>query len=173
MPRLPLRLRLARHRGRVRAARGVVVGPRVRFDVAPGAEVTLGDGCVLGDGTRILVRGGRVSVGAGAVLDERCTLVAHGGIEIGERARLGDGAVVVDFDHVFDDVERPIRLQPVECAPVTIGAGALIGIGASVLRGVSVGAGAVVGAHAVVTADVAPGAEVGGVPARPAALSAR
>ncbi|MBA3329121.1 MAG: hypothetical protein H0T43_12550 [Solirubrobacterales bacterium] len=169
MPGVAQRLRLARHRGRVRASGGgVMIGPGVHFDVAPGAEVRLGAGCVLGERTRVLVRAGRVSIGAGAILGERCTLVAHGAITIGERARLGDGAVVVDFDHVFDDVERPIRLQPIESAPVTIGDGALIGIGASVLRGVTVGARAVVGPHAVVTADVGTGAHVAGVPARPA-----
>ena len=85
---------------------------------------------------------------------------------IGAGAQLEEGTVIVDFDHVIDDVEQPIRAQPLEATAVTIGAGARIGLGASVLRGVTVGAQATVGPHAVVTRDVAPGASVGGVPAR-------
>jgi maltose O-acetyltransferase len=44
---------------------------------------------------------------------------------------------------------------------------ASIGSGAVILGGVTVGAGALVGAGAVVTRDVAAGATVTGVPARP------
>jgi acetyltransferase-like isoleucine patch superfamily enzyme len=164
--RIATRLRLARRRG-VRAGRDVVVGRAVRLEVGPGAQLVLGDGCRLGECTRIVVRAGRVAVGAGAVLGARCTVVAHAGVTIGDGARLEEGAVVVDFDHVLEDVERPIRLQPLRAAAVAIGDGARIGLGASVLRGVTVGARATVGPHAVVTRDVAPEASVGGVPARP------
>jgi acetyltransferase-like isoleucine patch superfamily enzyme len=135
--------------------------------VAPGAQLVLGDGCRIGARTRIVVNQGRVEVGAGAVLGPRCRIIAHAGVTIGPGAHLEEGAVVVDFDHVFDDVERPIRTQALHAAAVTIGDGARIGLGASLLRGVSVGAGATVGPHAVVTRDVAPRATVGGVPARP------
>ncbi len=86
---------------------------------------------------------------------------------IGARARLDDGAVLVDFDHVVDDVELPTRAQPLVSSPIAIGDGARIGLGAGVLRGVTIGARAIVGPHAVVTRDVAPGVTVGGVPARP------
>jgi acetyltransferase-like isoleucine patch superfamily enzyme len=88
-------------------------------------------------------------------------------VTIGAGAQLGHGAVVVDFDHVFEDVERPIRVQPLTSAPVTIGDGARIGLGASILRGVRVGAGAIVDPRAVVTRDVPDGGHVGGVPAKP------
>ena len=129
----------------------------------------LGDGCRIGDRTRFAVQGGRVEVGARATLGERCVIVAHAGVTIGAGARLDDGAVLVDFDHAIDDVELPIRLQPLVATPITIGERARIGLGSGVLRGVTVGAAAVVGPHAVVTRDVAPGATVGGVPARPLA----
>jgi acetyltransferase-like isoleucine patch superfamily enzyme len=152
----------------------VHIAPGVSFQVAADAELVLGDGCRVGEHTRFVVAPGcRVEVGAGAALGERCTIVAHSGVTIGAGAQLGHGTVVVDFDHVFDDVERPIREQPLESSPVTIGEGARIGLGASILRGVEVGARAVVDPRAVVTRDVPPGAHVGGVPAKPVAADAK
>jgi acetyltransferase-like isoleucine patch superfamily enzyme len=168
---LSARVRASRRIG-VRRGRGVSVGRGVRFDVAPGAQLVLGDGCRIGDRTRIVVQAGRVEIGPGAVLGERCTVVAHCGVTIGARAQLGHGAVIVDFDHVFDDVERPIREQPLASAPVAIGEDALIGLGASVLRAVDVGARAIVDPRAVVTRDVAPDGHVGGVPAKPVVAAA-
>jgi acetyltransferase-like isoleucine patch superfamily enzyme len=165
-PGLPSALRLAIE-PRVRAARGVSLGRDVRFEVAPGAEVVLGDGCSLGESTRVIARGARVELGPRVVLGERVTIVAHAGVSIGARARLGEGAVIVDFNHVFEDVELPIRLQPLTAEPVTIGADARIGMGAAIMPGISVGEGAIVGPRAVVTADVPAGGAVEGIPARP------
>ena len=149
----------------VRRGRDVAVGRDVSFQVGSGAQLILGDGCAIGEGTRIVVAAGRVELGAGVLLGARCTIVAHSGVTIGARAQLGHGAVIVDFDHVFDDVERPIRVQGLVSAPVTVGEGARIGLGAALVRGVEVGAWAIVEPRAVVTHAVAPGARVGGVPA--------
>lgn len=151
----------------VRRGRGVQIGRDVRIELGPGARLVLGDGCQIGENTRIAVAAGCVELGPHAVLAERCTLVAHRAITIGAGARLGHGVAIVDFDHIFADAERPIRLQPLASSPVTIGEDALIGLGASILRGVTVGAAAIVDPRAVVTRDVAPGAHVRGVPAKP------
>lgn len=161
-----------RSRGRVTLGRGVALGPGVRFDVAPGARVAIRAGARLGARTRVHVRSGEVTIGAGAQLGDACVLVAHERVVVGARARLGDGVVLVDFDHVFGDVERPVRQQGLATAPVEVGAGTLLGPGAAVLRGVRVGDGARVGPHAVVTRDVAPGTDVRGVPAAYASGSA-
>jgi UDP-2-acetamido-3-amino-2,3-dideoxy-glucuronate N-acetyltransferase len=53
-----------------------------------------------------------------------------------------------------------------------VGRGASIGSGAVVLGGVTIGERALIGAGAVVTADVAAGAVVKGVPARPGRAAA-
>jgi acetyltransferase-like isoleucine patch superfamily enzyme len=159
---------LARLRGRRAGARNALLGPGVVLDVAPGARLELGDGCAIGAGSRVHVRAGTVRIGAGAVLGERCTLAAHAGIEIGDGAVFGDEAVVVDFDHRYDDPEVPVRLQGIRATPVVVGAGARIGARAAIQRGVTVGERAQVAALSVVTRDVPEGARVGGVPAQPA-----
>jgi acetyltransferase-like isoleucine patch superfamily enzyme len=164
-----LRLALARLRARGRLA--VVGRPRlgrnVRFDLAPGALVTLGDGCRIGDGCRFHVgQGAAVSIGAGVALGERCVLASHERIEIGARADLGDEVVIVDFDHDLRDVERPVRQQGLLTAPVVIGEGAIVRTSAGILRGVTVGDRAQIDVRAVVTHDVPAGAHAEGVPAR-------
>jgi acetyltransferase-like isoleucine patch superfamily enzyme len=164
-----LRLALARlrNRGRLAVSGRPRLGRGVRFDLAPGALLSLGADCRIGDGCRFhLGAGAAVAIGAGARLGERCVVAAHERVEIGPGARLEDEVVLIDFDHDLGDVERPVREQPLLTAPVVIGARAVVGTAAGVLRGVTVGEGARVGVRAVVTHDVPPGARAEGTPAR-------
>ncbi|HEY0364314.1 MAG TPA: acyltransferase [Solirubrobacteraceae bacterium] len=164
-----LRLALARlrNRGRLTANGRPRLGRGVRFDLAPGAILSLGDRCRVGDGCRLhLGAGAAVVIGAEARLGERCVIAAHERVEIGPAARLGDEVVLIDFDHDVGDVERPVREQPLLTAPVVIGPRAVVGTAAGVLRGVTVGEGARVGVRSVVTHDVPPGARAEGTPAR-------
>jgi acetyltransferase-like isoleucine patch superfamily enzyme len=160
-----LRVRV-RQGGRVELRGRPLLGPGVRFDVAPGARVIVGEGASLGERCRVHVHAGTVTIGEGAVLGDHCAIAARTGVLIGERCVLGDEVAITDFDQRFDDVEAPIRLQELVCSPVRIEAGAVLGPRAAILRGVHVGAGARVGAHSVVTRDVAAGAAVEGTPAR-------
>ena len=155
-----------RSHGRVRAEGRVELGRGVRFHLAPGAVVTLEDSCHIGAGTRFHVHG-HARIGAGARLGERCVVAAHERVDIGAGATLDEEVVLIDFDHGIADSERPIRLQNLDTAPVVIGERANLAAGATVLRGVVVGAGARVQPRGLVTRDVAPGATVGGIPARP------
>ena len=122
----------------------------VTYDVSDGAQLILEDGCRIGDGTRVHVRSGVVRIGAGAVLGERCVLVCHAGIDVGERARLADGVALIDFEPVHEDAETPTRLQGIRARPIRVGAGAVIEPGAALGPGAQVRDGAVVRAHAVV-----------------------
>jgi acetyltransferase-like isoleucine patch superfamily enzyme len=131
----------------------VAAGPRVRIAIAPGASVTLGDGVELGERTRIEAVGGPVRIGAGTRLGERCTLAAAAGIEIGRGCSIGDYVLVADSDPGFDDVETPVRLQPLRTSPIRVGDGARVGARAAVLAGAQINAGAVVGSYEIVRVE--------------------
>jgi len=115
---------------------GADLAPNVR--IGPGAVVSVGS--ILSD---------RVELGEHAHVNVGCTL-AHD-VRVGALATMSPGV------HVAGNV--------------VIGEGAFLGIGASVINGTSqepltIGAGALIAAGAAVTGPVAPGARVGGVPAR-------
>jgi acetyltransferase-like isoleucine patch superfamily enzyme len=170
MRRIVAVLRLAlvrlRTRGRVRAGRDVRLGRGVRVAVPPGGSLVLGNHVVVGDGTRFDVAGGEIRIGAGSTLGRRCVVAARGRVTIGERCRLGDEVVLMDFDHDATDSERPVRLQGLITSPIALGDGARLDDTVVVLRGATVGPGAHVTTRSVVTHDIQPGATAGGVPAR-------
>ncbi|GAC1486070.1 MAG: hypothetical protein NVS1B9_04780 [Solirubrobacteraceae bacterium] len=130
--------------------RGVSLGRGVRFELAPGARVTLRRGSAVGARTRIDARGS-VIVEAGAVLGERCVISALEQIWIGPRALLADEVVLLDHEPVADDVERPIREQGERSGAIRVGEAARIGPRAVLCRGASVPAAGEVASQSVVT----------------------
>lgn len=168
-------MRLAALLPRRRLPPGVEMHPEahvardVRFDVAPGARLTLERGCRIGGGTRFDVASGEVTVGADALLGRRCVVRARDRITIGSGVRMGDFVMLTDAVPPDDDVdvERPMRVATERSAPVEIGEGAILGARACVQGGVSVGPGAVLEAGSVAVREVPPGATHVGVPAGP------
>lgn len=99
-----------------------------------------------------------------------CTFNSHavlrGQIRLGNAVRIASHASLIGFEHVADDIERPIFTQGVRRQGIEVGNDVWIGAGAKILDGVQVGSHAIVGAGAVVTADVPAYAVVVGNPAR-------
>ena len=132
--------------------------------VREGAELHC-DGIVsLQRGVRVVVDGGRMTLGHGTNVNGLGTrFLCAQEITIGVMCTFSWDVQVLDND--FHAITTGGVEQP-SVAPVRIGDRVWVGTRAVILKGVTIGDGAVVAAGAVVTSDVPAGAVVGGVPAK-------
>ena len=167
--RRPLRrLRLAHH-----AARG---GFFIRYPVEgellealDEGRLTIGAGTLLEPGCWLtLAPGARIEIGAGCFLNRNTMIAAHERVAIGDHTMFANGCFVGDASHRFDDPERPITEQGFTSkGPVKIGSNCWFGVNCVVTSGVTIGDRCVIGANSVVTDDVPPKTIAAGAPAKP------
>jgi acetyltransferase-like isoleucine patch superfamily enzyme len=155
-----------RHRGRLQTDGICFICPGVHLEIGRQATLRIGRWAWIGDGTKIRVHEGEVSIGAKTVMGQECTISAYQHVSIGRECIVADRVMLIDFDHGVVEVERPIRLQGIYKRDVHVGHNVWIGYGACILRGVTVGDNAIVGTSTIVTRDVPANAVVGGSPAR-------
>ena len=105
-------------------------------------------------------------ISEGVYINSGAVILDTARVTIGARSLLGPGVHIYCADHHRDPARRREGME--RALPVAIGADVWIGGRAVILPGVMIGEGAIVAAGAVVSRDVAPGATVAGVPARPA-----
>ncbi len=120
----------------------------------------------VGDGTSIRCHEGSLRIGDKVVFGRDDTVNCYLDIEIGEATLCSDWVYVCDFDHIADDINRPIKDQGIVKAPVRIGPDGWLGVKVSVLRGTRIGRGCALGAHAVVRGDIPCYSIAVGAPAR-------
>ncbi len=102
-----------------------------------------------------------IEIHPGATIGRRF-FIDHGmGVVIGETAEIGDDVMLYHGVTLGGTSLEHGKRHP------TLGDGVIVGAGAKILGAITIGAGARIGANAVVVADVAPGAAMVGVPAKP------
>jgi acetyltransferase-like isoleucine patch superfamily enzyme len=129
-------------------------------------RLELGRWVHVGDGTSIRCHEGSLRVGDKVVFGRDATVNCHLDIEIGAATLLSDWVYICDFDHITEDITRPIKDQGIGKAPVRIGPDGWLGVKVSVLRGSRVGRGCALGAHAVARGDIPDYSVAVGAPAR-------
>jgi acetyltransferase-like isoleucine patch superfamily enzyme len=129
-------------------------------------SIAIGDWLSLQSGVVIDAQNGRIEIGDHVSLNDHAVLLGHGGITIGNDVRIAANVVVASFDHNFNDISTPIRLQGVTEKPIIIDGDVWIGAGAKILGGSHIGYGCVIGANAVVKGPTLPFGIYVGNPAR-------
>jgi acetyltransferase-like isoleucine patch superfamily enzyme len=145
----------------------VFLGKRVELTARKGyGRLVVGRWVHLGDGNAIRCHEGNLRIGDKVVFGRSNTVNGFLDIEIGEATIVADWVYVCDFDHVYEDINVPIKDQGIVKTPVRVGPDCWVGTKVSVLRGATVGHGCVLAAHTVVRGDVPPMSVVAGVPGR-------
>lgn len=150
----------------------LMVAKNVEIDALSTDGVSFGKGVSVGEGTRILCTGSLKSIGKGIKvgdnvgMGEYCHYGCAGGIEIGDDTIVGIYVTMHSENHVFDNIDKPIRSQGVSHKGIKIGRDCWIGAKVTVLDGAVVGNGCVVAAGAVVRGTFPDNCIIGGVPAR-------
>lgn len=130
------------------------------------AHLIIGKWVHVGDENRLRCHEGTLRVGDKTVFGRDNTFNAYLDIEVGDKTIVADWVYVCDFDHVYEDIHRPIKDQGLVKSPVRIGPDCWVGAKVTVLRGTTIGHGCILAANSVVRGDVAPMSIVGGVPGR-------
>lgn len=133
----------------------VVAGELLVF--AQGGDISIGEWCFIGEGTRIW-SSGTIQIGDRVLVSHNVNLFDSLTHPLNARLRHAQFKAIVLLGH-----PRSIDLGE---RPVVVGNDVWIGANACVLRGVTIGEGAIVGAGSVVTHDIPPFTLVAGNPAR-------
>jgi acetyltransferase-like isoleucine patch superfamily enzyme len=144
--------------------KGAIVRPRTRMDVVPWNKFELGEDSTIEDFSAINNGVGDVIVGDRSKIGLSNTII--GPVTIGNNIRLAQNITLSGLNHNYEDVSRPIHLQGVSTAAITIEDGTWIGANAVVLAGVTIGKNCVIAAGSIVTKNIPSYSVAAGNPAR-------
>jgi acetyltransferase-like isoleucine patch superfamily enzyme len=146
-----------RHRtSAVRSTARLDVLPFRRFDMDEHSKVE--DYCVVNNGV------GDVTIGKSSLVGVGCVVI--GPVAIGANVILAQHIVLSGLNHSYENIDLPIRQQPVVTKAIRVEDDCWIGANAVITAGVTIGKHSVVAGGSVVTRNVPPYTVVGGNPAR-------
>lgn len=166
MSELRKRWVLARHpHAHIRFGRNVYLGPRFSLDIPAEGTFVVGDDVEFRRDFRAEIVGrGTIRIGSGTHFTYSVLIQCSTLIEIGERAMFGQSTIVLDGQHRFRDIARPMLEQGYDFHEIRIGDDATITTKCTIMA--DVGTRAFVGANSVVARAVAPYTVAVGAPAR-------
>ena len=169
-PRVMSRLRkwwvLARHpHAHVSFTEPVYLGPGFSLHIPDGGTFVAGPYCDFRRNFRAEITGeGRVQIGAGSVFSYDVVIQCTTSIVIGERCMFGQANLIVDGNHRFRDLDRPMLEQGYDYRPLRIEDDTTVTTKCTIIA--NLGRRSVVGANSVVLSDVPAFCVAAGVPAR-------
>lgn len=149
----------------IRFGRGVYLGPGFSLHIPGEGTFAVGDGVEFRRDFRAEVVGnGRVRIGEGSVFTYSVLIQCSTVIEIGRRCMFGQTTILLDGQHRFRDLTRPMLEQGYDFQPLRIEDDATVTTKCTIMA--DVGRRAFIGAGAVVTRPVPAYTVAVGAPAR-------
>jgi acetyltransferase-like isoleucine patch superfamily enzyme len=152
--------------GRIEFRGPVYLGPGFSLDMPHGGTFIVGPGVEFRRGFRAELGGPEalITIGACTVFTYDVIVQCASSIEIGEHCSFGQATMVVDGNHRFRDLERPMLQQGYDLRPLRIADHATITTKCTIIA--DVGERTFVGANSVVTRPLPAFCVTGGVPAK-------
>jgi len=107
----------------------------------------------------------KIFVEDNVIINEGVTIMAHGGVEIGEWTMISTNVAIITVNHDYSLLGKDAWNSHI-VAPVKIGRNVWIGSNAVILPGVTIGDMTIIGAGSVVTKDIPANSIAVGNPAR-------
>lgn len=142
----------------------VYLGPGFSLHIPRSGSFIVGPDVEFRRDFRAELEGGTITIGAGSVFTYSVLMQCSTAIHVGERCVVGQATIILDGNHRFRDLDRPMLEQGFDLKPVRIGDDAAIMSKCTILA--DVGRRAFVGANAVVTRPVPPFTVAVGAPAK-------
>lgn len=165
------RVRL-RSKSRIDAGQYSAIGDYSFVDAAAIMGVRLGTASKLGrfvtvtSTSHLSKRGMGFSLGDGSGIGDFAHIGCSGGVFIGRDVIIGPYCTFHSQEHVYTELDIPIREQGTREAAIKIGDNVWVGARATFLAGVEVGSGSIVAAGSVVRSSFPANSIIGGVPAK-------
>lgn len=132
----------------------------------PGCHYSSGNNLIVGkDVTINVAKEATLVIGDNVGIGNRCQIVSHNHIEIGEGTVLAPGVMVYDHNHEFD-FDNGVSQRTFIDGQVKIVKHCWIGAGCIILKDVKIGDNCVIGAGSVVTKDIPSYSIAVGTPAK-------
>jgi acetyltransferase-like isoleucine patch superfamily enzyme len=150
----------------IRFGRDVYLGPRFSLFMPGRGSFIVGDAVEFRRDFRAEIGdGGRVTIGSGSVFTYSALMQISTTLEIGERCQFGQTTILLDGQHRFRDITRPMLEQGYDFTPLHIEDDAVVTSKCTIMA--DLGRRAFVGANSVVTRPVPAFTVAVGAPARP------
>jgi maltose O-acetyltransferase len=150
----------------IRFGRHTYLGPGFSLHCPFGGTFVTGERCEFRRGFRAELGGpeSRISFGDGSVCTYDVVVQCGTTIDIGKRVTVGQAALVVDGNHRFRDLDRPMADQGYDFRPLTLEDDVTVTTKCTIIA--NIGARSFIGANTVVTRPIPPYVVAAGNPAK-------
>lgn len=141
------------------------VALNVRMRATDGGAGRIADGVTIDRFADLIVKYGRLDIGARSHIGQYTVICAREKIEIGTDCLIAEHVTIRDQDHRFGHGLTTARAG-FTTAPIVVGNNVWIGAKVTITKGVTIGDNVVIGANSVVTSDIPADSVAVGAPAR-------